>query len=121
MRWNILSKPFRHSGKYRSRFSNQKSFKRPKAVIGIQEAPVEATVTDKKIIGLLRDVALARNQLLRAFGYAQPTGNFKKAVEKLLQHELIERTIPDKPNSRLQKYRLTEKGKKYLQSPEGKF
>ncbi|MFA5204126.1 MAG: hypothetical protein WC708_06940 [Lentisphaeria bacterium] len=33
-------------------------------------------------------------------------GNFKKAIEHLLARDFLERTISDKPNSRLQKYRL---------------
>jgi len=32
----------------------------------------------------------------------------------LLVAELVEMTVPDKPRSRLQKYRLTEKGRAWL-------
>jgi len=35
-------------------------------------------------------------------------------LKKLTLAGLIEMTIPDKPNSRLQKYRLTAKGRKRL-------
>ena len=82
------------------------------------EAPVEAPVTlsetDKKIMAALAPEPLGRSALLAALGYAQPTGNYKVAMGKLLQTGLIEYTLPDKPNSRLQQYRLTAQGKALL-------
>jgi hypothetical protein len=42
--------------------------------------------------------------------------NFEKLYLKpAIELELLELTIPDKPNSRLQKYRLTELGKQILE------
>jgi len=77
------------------------------------EAPVALTDTDQKILTALAAQPLGRSPLLSALGY-QPTGNYKAAMTKLLQARLIEPTIPDKPNSRLQQYRLTAKGKSAL-------
>ncbi len=74
------------------------------------EAPDELTETEKKIIAYLGNSMLGKKELLSLLGYQQPTGNYKKAIKRLLKAGLIERAIPDKPNSRLQKYRITEKG-----------
>lgn len=39
----------------------------------------------------------------------------ERYLRPALTDELIEMTIPDKPNSRLQRYRLTDKGRQWLQ------
>jgi ATP-dependent DNA helicase RecG len=47
--------------------------------------------------------------------------NFEaRYLKPALAAALIERTIPEKPNSRLQKYRLTEKGRTWLAQLESK-
>ena len=45
------------------------------------------------------------------------TGALNRSVRELQADELIEYTLPEKPNSRLQKYRLTEKGRALISSP----
>ncbi|MDZ4344423.1 MAG: hypothetical protein U1E51_18535, partial [Candidatus Binatia bacterium] len=59
-----------------------------------------------------------RKDILQALGHTQRSGNFKLSIEKLMKHVFIERTLPDKPNSRLQKYRLTAKGRAWLAEHE---
>ena len=83
------------------------------------EAQVEAQVifTELELRMLLscREESRSGQELLNVAGYTTRTGNFKRSLEKLLQAALMEMTIPDRPNSRLQKYRLTAKGKAVLE------
>ena len=63
-----------------------------------------------EILNALSDSPLSAAELMKALGLKTKTGAFKRIVKDLLQDELIAYTIPEKPNSRLQKYRLTAKG-----------
>lgn len=57
---------------------------------------------------------MSRSELMRIMALKDRV-NFKRIyLDPALADGLIEMTIPNKPNSRLQKYRLTEKGRKFL-------
>nr|WP_156777980.1 ATP-dependent DNA helicase [Chlorobium ferrooxidans] len=43
------------------------------------------------------------------------SGQLNKVIRVLVTDQTIEPTIPEKPTSRLQKYRLTEKGRRLLE------
>ena len=68
------------------------------------------------ILQALCERSLSANELTEILGLRSKTGAFKRTIKELLDKKFIEYTIPEKPNSRLQKYRLTDAGKHLLKS-----
>ena len=58
--------------------------------------------------------AVSRAELLMAMGYSRRTGNLGRRIERLMKEGFLERTVPDKPTSPNQKYRLTDIGEAVL-------
>ena len=78
-----------------------------------QEAP-QVTPQVARVLGAARsDCSFA--ELEAAAGLKDRVHFLKTHLEPLLLAGWIERTIPDKPRSSKQKYRLTEKGKRRFQ------
>ena len=71
-----------------------------------------------RVLGALSRGALSARSLAVALGMRSKTGALKRTLSEMLSKTLIEYTLPDRPNSRLQKYRLTEKGRQALQKHE---
>jgi ATP-dependent DNA helicase RecG len=60
-----------------------------------------------QIIYLLEQGSLSKSQIAQKFGKDKPTRYLNELMNKLLESGIVQYTIPDIPNSRLQKYRLT--------------
>ena len=67
-----------------------------------------------RVIVLLANGPMQKSELSKNLGQKAISAQLNAVVRKLLTEQLIEYTIPDKPNSRLQKYRLTNKGRSEL-------
>lgn len=63
---------------------------------------------DKKVLSLLRDGPLSKTEISNRLGQKTISGQLNKIIRLLLAKKKIEQTIPHKPNSRLQKYRLMD-------------
>jgi Fic family protein len=62
------------------------------------------------VMRMLEGKSLSRKEIFAAIGMNGDSRSFKRNIEPLLSGGYVEMTVPDKPNSRLQKYRLTGKG-----------
>jgi len=67
-----------------------------------------------RVLGALSRGALSARALADALGIRSKTGALKRTLSEMLSETLIEYILPNKPNSRLQKYRLTPEGEKTL-------
>lgn len=71
-----------------------------------------------RVLGLLVGGPLSKAALSGRLGQKQASGQLHEVVSRLVADRMIEYTVPDKPRSRLQKYRLTEKGRAALATSE---
>jgi ATP-dependent DNA helicase RecG len=69
-----------------------------------------------EILAILTTAPLSKAQIARSLGKTKPNRYLNELMARLVQKEFAEYTIPDKPNSRLQKYRLTAKGRAFLEA-----
>jgi ATP-dependent DNA helicase RecG len=87
---------------------------RSESVLRDSRTPIEI-----RVLAALGKEPLNRHSLAGQFGHRSVSGALRKAISILLQNEWIEYTIPEKPNSRLQKYRLTLAGERALKERFG--
>ena len=66
------------------------------------------------------DGSMGREALQAVLGLSDRKSFRERCIKPALVEGLIEKTIPDKPNSRLQKYRLTDKGRQWLATTDGR-
>ena len=67
-----------------------------------------------RVINLLVDGPLSKSELSKKLGHKEVSGQLNKIVRNLVADRMIEYTLPEKPTSSRQKYRLTNKGRNEL-------
>ena len=75
------------------------------------ESGAESGAESFRVLKALQAGELSSAEIARQLGKTGVTGSLKRTLRKLLADARIELTLPDKPGSRLQRYRLTERGR----------
>ncbi len=73
---------------------------------------------EHRIVSACSNVPKTAPELLNILGYKTRTGNFKKAIKRILYLGYLEMSAPEKARSKKQQYHLTKKGENYLKRKE---
>ena len=78
------------------------------------EAHEELTETEARVLRFVEGQPRSRPQIAAHLGLKSRSGHLYKAIDHLRNLGFIELTIPDKPQSKNQKMRITETGRVWL-------
>lgn len=79
------------------------------------EAHEPMTEIELKLLAACAQNSKNTADLLQILGYRSRTGNFKKALSRILSRSLLEMTNPQKPRAKNQRYRITWQGQEMLE------
>jgi hypothetical protein len=88
----------------------------PREILITVTTPQVAPQVDELLVAIHSE--MGREALQSVLGLSDRKSFRERYLKPALADGLIEMTIPDKPNSRLQKYRLTDKGRQWLAQNE---
>jgi ATP-dependent DNA helicase RecG len=102
------------------------TFKRPNGQVEDQAAgevrpqpESQPESLEMRVLSLLSNGPMAKSALSTGLGQKEVSGQLNMVIRLPLTNKTIEYTIPEKPNSRLQKYTLTKKGKELMEKWRG--
>ena len=70
---------------------------------------------DQRVLALLVDSPMSKSAIARGLGHRSVSGGLNRVVRRLRHHGLVEYTLPEKPNSSRQQYRITPRGLLWLE------
>lgn len=108
------------AGLSKQEFTDSSGFKitiwraKPPEQIKVQPEFLRGDLESRVINLLVSDGPLSRSELSKKLGQKEVSDQLKKVFRDLMADGMIEYTLPEKPRSPRQQYRLTEKGRTEL-------
>ena len=104
----LLEPEFTDSGGFKTRIWRTT----PPERIKVRQVPLRGELKSR-VVNLLADGPMSRSELSAKLGHKRASGQLYNVVRDLLNNQMIEYTLPEKPRSRRQKYQLTDKGRTF--------
>ena len=82
---------------------------------GLESASTRLESLERRVLALLATEPLSRSAIADRLGHRSVSAGLNRVIHRLLKSGRTEYTVPDKPHSRLQKYRVTPAGHAVLQ------